>query len=260
VLALDPKDYGVAANLALSYACLRDFDRAEDYARLTVTLAPDKTDGYAITSYVLARQGRYREAREVLESAPGQDPWVTELIVEMEIGERRFDDALARLEENPDAVYEASWGKESGALIRAVQQCDCYFFLGDRRGISDACGRARDLAEERVAVEPENERVRGALGRVLAALGRKEAAIREGKKAVELLPVSREARRGPYYIKAMAVIYTRIGEPDAAIDQLEYLFSIPDTTTVGQLRNHPNWDPLRDHPRFQALLEKYDAN
>jgi hypothetical protein len=49
-----------------------------------------------------------------------------------------------------------------------------------------------------------------------------------------------------------------VDEPDAAIDQLEYLLSIPSTLNVGFLREHPFWDPLRDHPRFQALLEKYD--
>jgi hypothetical protein len=50
----------------------------------------------------------------------------------------------------------------------------------------------------------------------------------------------------------------RVGELDAAIDQIEYLLSIPGELDVGQLRNHPTWDPLRDHPRFQALLEEYE--
>jgi hypothetical protein len=50
-----------------------------------------------------------------------------------------------------------------------------------------------------------------------------------------------------------------VGEPEAAIDQIEYLLSIPSSLTVGWLRVHPYWDPLRDHPRFQALLEEYET-
>jgi tetratricopeptide (TPR) repeat protein len=193
-----------------------------------------------------------------LRNHPTWDPWIIQLLVASEIGERRFDEALARLQENPDAVYEALWGKETGALVRAEQMCDCFFFLKDRPGVQAACGRARELAEERVAVDSENPSVRGKLARVLAALGQKEDAIREGKKAIELLPVSKEAVRGPNHVRTMAIVYTRVSEFDSAIDQLEYLMSIPDITTVGELRNHPTWDPLRDHPRYQALLEKYE--
>ena len=56
----------------------------------------------------------------------------------------------------------------------------------------------------------------------------------------------------------LARIYTMVGEYDAAIDQLESLLAIPSNTTVPLLRLDPAWDPLREHPRFQALLAKYE--
>ena len=62
------------------------------------------------------------------------------------------------------------------------------------------------------------------------------------------------------YLQSLAGIYALVGEQEAAIDQIEYLLSIPSELNVGLLRAHPYWDPLRDHPRFQALLEKYDTN
>ncbi len=57
-------------------------------------------------------------------------------------------------------------------------------------------------------------------------MDRKEEAIREGRKAVDLVPVSRDAFTGPFFIVSMAKIYTLVGEQDAAIDQLAYLLSI----------------------------------
>ncbi len=62
---------------------------------------------------------------------------------------------------------------------------------------------------------------------------------------------------GTTYVKRLAAIYSLVGEPEAAIDQIEDLLSIPSLVTVDWLRLHPSWDPLRDHPRFQEILEKY---
>ena len=97
-------------------------------------------------------------------------------------------------------------------------------------------------------------------GEAYAYLGLKDEAIREAQRGVALLPVSRDAMLGPVRVEHLALVYALVNEPDLAIDQLDYLLSIPGNLSVGALRNHPNWDPLRDHPRFQALLEKYDTN
>jgi tetratricopeptide (TPR) repeat protein len=96
------------------------------------------------------------------------------------------------------------------------------------------------------------------LGITYAGLGLKEAAIREGKLATELLPVSKDAFDGPSYIERLAWIYVMVGEYDAALDQIEYLLSIPSELSVPYVRIYPRWDPLRNHPRFQKLLQKYD--
>ena len=83
-------------------------------------------------------------------------------------------------------------------------------------------------------------------------------AIRYGNRAVEILPVSRDALEGPAYEKALADIYVMIGEYEAAIDKLEFLLSIPADFSSAILTLDPIYDPLRDHPRFQALLDKYE--
>ena len=69
--------------------------------------------------------------------------------------------------------------------------------------------------------------------------------------------MSKEAMRGAFRVEDLARIYTMVGEYDAAIDQLEILLAVPSITAIPMLRIDPIWKPLRDHPRFQRLLERY---
>ena len=90
----------------------------------------------------------------------------------------------------------------------------------------------------------------------IACLGRKEDAINEGKKAVELLPESEDAVEGPKATAALAEIYASVGEHDEAFLLLDHLLAVPNGLTVPQLRLDPVWDPLRADPRFQTLCEE----
>ena len=147
-----------------------------------------------------------------------------------------------------------------------MDECACYFFLGDQRGIQEACGRALVTLEEKTGEHPDNHWFHVSLGQTYAYLGRKEEAIREAERAVVLMPVEKDAIGGLRPLESLARVYALSGEPDAAIERIEFLLSIPSTLAVvdGQLTSdggqvHPFWDPLRDHPRFQALLEEYDT-
>jgi tetratricopeptide (TPR) repeat protein len=91
-----------------------------------------------------------------------------------------------------------------------------------------------------------------------AYLGEREAAIREAEKAVEKYRVSVDAFNYSNHLGNVAGIYIRTGDHDQAIDQLQTMLSIPGPWTVAWLRLNPFFDPLRDHPRFQALLDKYE--
>ncbi|PYI73803.1 MAG: hypothetical protein DMF08_02355 [Verrucomicrobia bacterium] len=92
------------------------------------------------------------------------------------------------------------------------------------------------------------------LGMADAALGHKEDAIREGRRAVELMPVSKDAIRGPLLIQYLAVIYAWTGEKDLAFEQLSLVARIPSHLSYGHLRLHPYWDPLRGDPRFEKVV------
>ena len=81
--------------------------------------------------------------------------------------------------------------------------------------------------------------------------------IREGKKGVKLMPISKEMWRGAYRVKDLAVIYLIVGEYDNAINQLNQVLSIPSDFSAALLRIDPTWDPIRDHSQFKELLAKY---
>jgi tetratricopeptide (TPR) repeat protein len=116
---------------------------------------------------------------------------------------------------------------------------------------------ARIVLEAQVQERPEDAKVHARLGLSYAGLGRKEEAIAEGERAAALLPVARDAAFGPLYVQNLAEVYVMVGEYEAALDQIEYLLSIPSLVSVPLLRADPLYDPLRDLPRFQTLLEQY---
>ena len=87
-----------------------------------------------------------------------------------------------------------------------------------------------------------------------AALGCKEDAIREGGRAVEPSPVTKDALAGMQVLTNLAITYAWVGEKDLAIKQLEEVVRIPAPISYGQLRLHPFWDSLRDDPRFENLI------
>ena len=84
--------------------------------------------------------------------------------------------------------------------------------------------------------------------------GHKEEAIREGLRAVELAPLSKDAFSGPYLQTLLARIYMLVGEPDKAIDQLEPLLKVPCFLSPAWLAINPFYEPLRSNPRFQKLV------
>jgi hypothetical protein len=113
---------------------------------------------------------------------------------------------------------------------------------------------ARAAFDEQVTAAPQDAQRHALLGLSLAFLGRKADAIHEASSAVELLPVSRDAYLGPYLQHLLVRVYILTDEGEKALDQLEPLLKIPYNLTPGWLKIDPNFDPLRQSPRFQKLV------
>jgi serine/threonine-protein kinase len=113
---------------------------------------------------------------------------------------------------------------------------------------------ARIQVEKTVIEQPDYAEALCVLGLVDAGLGRKGEAIQEGRRAVELMPVTKDAINGALLIEYLAIIYAWAGERDLALEQLALAARIPSDVSYGQLRLHPYWDPLRGDPRFEKIV------
>ncbi len=134
-----------------------------------------------------------------------------------------------------------------------------HFLSGDSAAARAAFDSAIVILEARIRDRPDDAGPHSSLGRAYAGLGRKEEAIREGLRSVELLPISRDAINGPSFVLELAWIYAMVGgEQEAAIEQLDRYLSVPAGWSIEGLLHDPLIDLLWDHPRFQALLEKYE--
>jgi len=244
-----------AADLASTYRFVRQYPEADRYYDLSISLAPDQVAAYTGKAFnQISWEGSLGLARATLESIPRVDvPEYISWWVRLEWCERDYQAALDRLAAAPDGMFVGWWW--SGWILSV--QGDLYSLLNQPELARASYEAARVVLEKRAKETPQDEVTRSILGSVYAGLGRKADAIREARKAVELLPVSKDALDGVGPVWSLAMVYTMVGEHDAAIDQLEYLLSIPSDRSTWHLRLDPRWDPLRDNPRFQALLEKY---
>src|SRR6266404_2517396 len=129
---------------------------------------------------------------------------------------------------------------------------------GDVPGAETAFATAHAEMEKVVREQPDYAQALCVLGMIDAALGRKEDAIREGRRAVEFLPVTKDMMAGGVVLANLAIIYAWTGEKDLALTQLATAIRFPSSNflSYGQLKLHPFWDPLRGDPRFEKLLEE----
>jgi tetratricopeptide (TPR) repeat protein len=131
---------------------------------------------------------------------------------------------------------------------------------GDEPAARAALTSAREEVGQTVRNQPDYAAALCALGVIDAVLGNKEDAIREGERAVELTPVSKNAIEGATLVRYMAIIYAWTGQKDRAIERLTETTHLPGShISYGYVRLHPLWDPLRADPRFQAVVDSLAA-
>ena len=129
---------------------------------------------------------------------------------------------------------------------------------GDRPRARAAFDSARGLADSVIRELPDDWRVHAARGLALAGLGRREEALREARWLQQSAVYREDAYEGPLLAEDRARILAQAGEPEASLDQIERLLAEPSWLSVHALRLDPRWDPIRNYPRFRALLSKYD--
>ena len=259
--ALDPKNASILVNLAYSYMALRNFEAAEKTIDRAIAVAPRSFATVGLKAYLaVARRGDLSEAEKQFSAiSPEVDAGglVTWMRSGMLMWQRKFPEALALVQKFPGETLTTY---NTAPEPKAFREGSIYFLEGDKARAQIEFEQARVVSEQLLRDAPEDPARHAQQGLILAALGRKEEAIAEGKRAVELLPESRDAFDGPQFTAALAQIYAWTGETDEAFRLLDHLLNVPNGIAVSMLKLDPAWDSLRKDPRFQTLIDKYAPN
>ncbi len=221
--------------------------KAERYFDLAISLGPDQCFGtyQEKAGSHLRWTGDTKGARAIIMKIPKENSR-NEYLHWLEMLDRNYQAALDLLPLPTKKGY-----------VNAILAGDCYRLMNKPAQARASYDTARIELEKLLQNSPEDFDLHNWISFANAGLNRNGVAIREAETAVELYPVSKDAQRGPSMVRDLAAIYVMVGEYEPALDKIEYLLSIPSWLSVPMLRIDPTWDPLRSHPRFQKILEKY---
>jgi TolB-like protein/Flp pilus assembly protein TadD len=256
-LEIDPRGYLTTYERGATLTAMRQYAQAEEYVARAIEIAPDRPDAYsyAVLNYTLW-DGDTERARRLLLGAPTlDDPRLVYASLRLDFYDRDFGAMLAGIDELQNDVLAL----EDAYFPIELLRCLAFDAAGDGENASAACESAVSVLTREIELRSYDYRLHSALGHAFAILGNDEDALMAGERAVEMWPISNDAFEGTRPAIELAKISARVGDHGNAIDQLEDLLSIPCRLSVPLLRLDPAWDPLRDHPRFQALLEKYEV-
>ncbi len=258
-LELDPRDIETLVGVADNYSLLRRYAEAKPWLARALAFEPNNV----FTKVLLAGvdfdwKADTRPLHQTIDSIratnPAAVPSIAEFWLVCALGERdaaAAKDALIALGEEPMtfAVENVPFNRPfaEGVIARMTE---------DDEKARSAFTAARAEQEKIVQAQPNYGPALCVLGLIDAGLGRKEEALREGRRAVELLPVEKDSMNGTNMVRYLAIIAAWVGDKDLACEQLASIIRRPSNLSYGQLKLLPFWDPLRGDPRFEKLVEE----
>ncbi len=253
-LELDPRNFFMLQQIALSYQEFRQFGAMAAALDRALVLIPRDLDTRVTRALVdLEWKADARPLHETVRTILAEDSaaaadlagqWFYVALCERD--RAAAAQALAVMPASGTSIdlnFPRSWCEGLAARAR-----------GDAAAAQTAFLAARTEVERTVREQPDYGLGLCVLGLTDAALGRKDEALREGRHAVELLPVTRDSIDGAELVKYLGVIYAWCGEKDLAIQQIAATLQIPSTLSYGNLKLHPYWDALRGEPRFEKIV------
>jgi serine/threonine-protein kinase len=254
-LELDPRDVYLLQQLSITYEHMRNFPEMVRTLERAIQIAPDDVTNRVQRGIAdLEWRADPKPLHATIERAMARDPSIVAEIAPnwlyLALCERDWNAAeRAMAASNSDAcrienvVFPRNWCNGFLARVR-----------GDTAGAREAFLIARAESEKLIREQPDFGEAFCALGMIEAALGDSEKAVEHGKRAVQLVPVNKDAINGPLLIEYLSIIYSWTGQKDLAIEELKRAAAIPSTVNYGVLRLHPYWDELRDDPRFDQIV------
>jgi TolB-like protein/Tfp pilus assembly protein PilF len=254
---LDPRNLWLLQQTAQTYWLLRRFsDMARFLDRALAVIPGDAATRLARALIDLESRADMQSGHNTIRDVVNEDPAAVDAVAE-----QWFYLALCRRDAAEMAHALASLSPEGIIPFNVrMPRSFCEGLAARSRGDAASAEKAFNATciemENLVREQPDYAEALCILGMSDAALGRKEDALREGRRAAELLPVTKDAMTGAEVLRNLAITYAWTGEKDLAIKQLEELLPLYGPISYGQLRLHPWWDPLRGDPRFDELVEE----
>ena len=257
-IELDPRNPYTIGGVAETDIFLRMWKEAEDFARRGLTIDPhESTCMRMLLLSSLNQTGNAQEPLRLLATFPPDDLLLPNTgMFDMVIGTRGETFVLGR---DFKAALEAS---EIGTIARTNEwqrfaaKAGIRVLAGDVTGAQPDAEKARKLLEARQRDHPRDVRSLRALSWAYLALNRKTDAINTARRAVELLPLEKDAVLGSGNLAALAEMQAQAGAAKEAVENLRKLLSIPagETISIARLKIDPVWDPIRNDRDFQKLL------
>ena len=255
---LDPRDIETLDDIALSYLLCRRYPDAKRWYARALAFEPNDAETKVLLAYVdFAWKADTRPLHQTIDSIRATNPaamsshaqwWLYYALADRDAAAAK--NALIALGEN------AILFTHNVPLNRPFIEGVIARMIKDNEKGRSAFTAARVEQEKIVQAQPNYGPALCVLGLIDAGLGRKEEALREGRRAVELLPVEKDAMEGPALINYLAMIAAWVGDKDLACEQLASIIRRPSSPSYGQLKLLPFWDPLRGDPRFEKLVEE----
>jgi TolB-like protein/predicted Ser/Thr protein kinase len=255
-LELNPRDFSILQQISLTYEALGRYKEMAGSLDRVLAMAPKDVPSRLQRSLVdLEGRADPKPFHAAIDAILAEDPNAALGFVNPWL-------FLVLRERDPIAVQRALSNMGGGGCFDETIPFPngwCEGFLAKSRGDESAARAALNTARkelsETVKNQPDYAAALCGLGVVDAVLGNKEDAIREGERAVQLIPVSKNGITGATLIRYLAVIYAWTGEKDRAVERLAETTHLPGShVSYGYLRLHPLWDPLRGDSRFEAIV------
>jgi TolB-like protein/Flp pilus assembly protein TadD len=260
--AIDPRNSVMLYDASQTYFGLRDWRTAAERMDRVLTLFPDSFNVKIQRAYIeFFWKGSTAPIKAALQSLPPNlDPDGVVTFARWDLALMDRDAGAA--EKALSACQLDTIASQTGvALPKSYLQACVDVVRGDAAKARTEFEAARPALEKMVTDSPQDATRRAQLGLLYAFLGRKEDALREGQRAIELKPIAHDVIEGAVVQDFYALICARLGETDKAISQIEHLLTTPfgvdyadESVTLSDLRQRWEWDPLRKDPRFQKIL------
>ena len=254
---LDPRDLETLRALAVNYSRLERLAEAKMTLARAIAVKPDDVFTRLDLAWLqLAERADTRPFHQTIESIRATNPAATSLVADSwfmcALAER--DAAAAKNALNAMSENQVFFNTDQVLFNRPFLEGLIARMTNDGGKAQSAFTAARLEQEKIVQAQPDYGPALCMLGLIDAGLGRKEEALREGWRAVEFLPVEKDAFVGKAMIKYFAVIAAWVGDKDLACEQLAIVLRPPSGISYGQLKLLPFWDPLRGDPRFEGIV------